>query len=407
VRKAIRKALNPASVAKVDARLTALGKLSTHELESVWGVTVPLALWMLDELTSAPKRDESDESDESDSDEGGSGSGTAGDEPAPATEDGDEPEPSDDGDDSGADTSDDESESDGAPADSKASEDGDESSDDAAGDDSGEGAEEDADADDEAMLGKPDAGGDAGAVCARPSAGADGGRRHVPWVIPEVLEPALTVPIASRLGNTAVRSSDTGSALRWSGLHRMQTDGVVFRKTRHRPGALQRGTLLIDMSGSMSLSNETVEMLIDKLPYATVAGYRGSPSAGKAWIIVLARGGRRVADLNDAAIPYGHGNMCDGPALLWLSRQQRPLLWVCDGSVTGEGDGYSSQLVAECAAIMQAAGIVQVTGKRYGSGELQAYSCHVERGCPTLTEKNVREMLRTIESGRTESGRTE
>lgn len=398
IRRKIREGISADAAARVDARLAEVAKASTRQLRSVWETTVPLALWLLEELTSSEKPKPSEEGEPGEPEEGeGEGDSDADAEEGDKKEEGggsggDASAPEEDSDDSSAAVDEPEGGDTGESAEGVAPHGaGDPPMDEppagTEGGPEGDGGEEgDADADE--VLGEPDAD---GTVCAQEPGK---GERELAWVIPKVLEPELRVPVANRSGNTAIRSSDTGTALRWSGLHRMQTDGVVFRKTRRRPGALQRGTVLIDMSSSMSLDNATIEMLIDNLPHATIAGYRGSTRLGKAWIVVLARNGRRV-DMAD--VPYGGGNMCDGPALLWLSRQQRPLVWVCDGYVTGTGDSYSTQLVEECAAIMRVAGIVQVARNDSGLG---AYSCLQTTGAPSLEPESVRKVLREIECGR-------
>lgn len=223
------------------------------------------------------------------------------------------------------------------------------------------GTEEDA-----AALGEPDA---HEGACGSPMTKGGGEdmwsrRREARWIIPTVEEPALTVPL--RGGNAMVTTAETGTALRWVSLHRIATDGVVFRKVRRRPGALQRGTMLIDVSGSMSFTNADLDAIIAAMPYATVAVYAGRPGK-QAWVTVVARNGRRVASLGALRVTQAGGNTCDGPALLWLSRQATPRLWVCDGQVTSDTDCVDDGLAKQCAAIMEAGGILQVAQEYAGT----------------------------------------
>lgn len=320
IRDAVAPTVEPGMLARVDAFLARLATMPTREL-SVLRCTLPLARI----IAGATK----------DSGGGSEGSGEGSDASGKG-----EPKPGD-GEDDGS------GEGDGPDGD--------------AGDEDG-GSE--GDAEDRAMLGKPDRKpGKPGRTCAHASGkhgkGESGDSND--WIIPEVVEPPLT-EVASCEANHAVTTAETGTSLRWSHLYRLQTDGLVFRRLKRRPGAIQRGTVLIDGSGSMTLTNEAIDGLIGILPYATVAMYSGRrwTKPESAHIVVLARNGRRVARLHDC--PRGHGNMCDGPALLWLSRQPGPRLWLCDGYVTVSGDANSARANEEASAIMSAAGIVQVSG---------------------------------------------
>jgi hypothetical protein len=181
-------------------------------------------------------------------------------------------------------------------------------------------------------------------------------RNPLEWWMPEVVEPPLDVVRVS--GNACVTAAETGTRLRWHHAHRIVTDGVVFRRAKRRPGTLQRGTVLIDASGSMDWSNEDLAEIVTLLPHATVAIY--SCAGSSAWIVVVAREGRVVRDINDyGLVPRGGGNGCDGPALLWLSRMPGPRLWVSDAEVVGRY-GQHASLTEECKVIMEAAGIVQL-----------------------------------------------
>jgi len=56
----------------------------------------------------------------------------------------------------------------------------------------------------------------------------------------------------------------------------------------------------------------------------------------------------------------GNGNIVDGPALKWLSKQITARLWVSDGLVTGKHDAASINLAIECQNICHRAGIKRV-----------------------------------------------
>lgn len=224
-------------------------------------------------------------------------------------------------------------------------------------------------------------------------------RYTIPWIIPEVVEPPLEANNRG-VGNFAVTSAETGIQLRWHSLHRIVTDGVVFRRAARRPGALQKGTVLIDISGSMSFTDKNLQAIINMLPHATIAVYSGEiPYVGaqKAYVVVVGRNGKRVHSLED--IPRGGGNMCDGPALLWLSRQAAPRLWICDGGVTGKGDQQALYMLDECQAIMTAGGILQLRSARDGRYYKIIASKTLGHGVAPGVE-GFKQVLKDIEKGR-------
>lgn len=126
-------------------------------------------------------------------------------------------------------------------------------------------------------------------------------------------------------------------------LHRYLTDPHkrVFDRTIKGKG----GVVIIDCSGSMSLSRDDVMSIVTSSPGCTVLAYGvqswdkgddGEATVPNAW--VLADGGRIV----DTMPEMGGGNGVDLPALKWAVEQRRssrtPIVWVCDGHVTGYGD---------------------------------------------------------------------
>lgn len=395
---AIRPACDVRAVEAVDAWLARLPRMAEREL-SVLRVTVPLAM-LLDDLQRGRMEEEDGETGEACKGRGKRGKGEA------SAESEREEEEDEDEDDGADEDEDDEDESDAGDGEAgEEDEPGDGSADDAAGDEDDDGAADTGDDDDAGdvgteedaeALGEPDAHeGACGSPMAKGGAEDGGGGRDgrpARWIIPTVEEPALTVPL--RGGNAMVTTAETGSALRWASLHRIATDGVVFRKVRRRPGALQRGTVLIDVSGSMSFENADLDAIIAAMPYATVAVYAGQPG-GRAWVTVVARNGRRVASLGALKVTRAGGNTCDGPALLWLSRQATPRLWVCDGVVTRDDDRADADLAKQCAAIMESAGILQVV--RVGA-EVRVTRRMVDGRAPRVAE--LLQAVRDLERGR-------
>lgn len=155
---------------------------------------------------------------------------------------------------------------------------------------------------------------------AKPFAGRAWGRMTID-------EPNRPLPSTSR--RSCHQARDYGTYLR--NPHRMPVDGRVF-STKKTARAV---SLLIDASGSMSLSDQNLVTILRAVPAAVVACYSGDRDKGV--LRVLAKDGRRVTgDL--VTRPSGCCNVIDGPALDWLAAQPAPRFWLSDGGVTGIGD---------------------------------------------------------------------
>jgi hypothetical protein len=139
-------------------------------------------------------------------------------------------------------------------------------------------------------------------------------------------------------------------------VHRWAVDGRIFKRWRPAPG----GTVLVDMSGSMSLSADDLREIVLAAPAATVAIYSGRQTSGR--ITIVARLGKVASerDMDRARAKSGGGNVIDGPALRWLAGQPGPRVWVSDGYVTGKNDRFAKNLVAEAFAIVKRCGIHRV-----------------------------------------------
>jgi hypothetical protein len=152
------------------------------------------------------------------------------------------------------------------------------------------------------------------------------------------------------------RFSDTGVIP--TAVHRLPVDGSVFTTKRRAKG----GTILCDLSGSMSYDDSDVDRILREAPAATVAFYAGGRErrtmqpVGR--IVVAAERGRAsTVDAVTDAMPGGE-NFIDGPALRWLARQPAPRVWVSDQGVGGVDDfGIGGPCHNECLAICKAAGI--------------------------------------------------
>lgn len=115
-----------------------------------------------------------------------------------------------------------------------------------------------------------------------------------------------------------------------------------------RKGPRLGGTLLLDISGSMSWATEETKELIETHPAMTIAAYSGRNTSGR--LTIIARHGRITGD-DKWRIGHGGGNVVDGRALEWLAAQPGPRVWFSDGGVTGHGDGAYEDLQRECARI--------------------------------------------------------
>lgn len=160
----------------------------------------------------------------------------------------------------------------------------------------------------------------------------------------DVRSVALTHTIKEAQIGRRERAHDSGSVPRF--MHRYNIDGRIFGRRRKAPG----GTVLVDASGSMSLSMEDIEKIITAAPCATVAMYSGKADTGS--ITVIARGGHRAdaKAIERVRNVVGGGNIIDGPALAWLGKQAEPRLWVCDGYITGCNDTGSAALTTSAFA---------------------------------------------------------
>lgn len=136
-------------------------------------------------------------------------------------------------------------------------------------------------------------------------------------------------------------------------INRMLTDPEMRIFDRHAKG--KGGVVLIDQSGSMSLSNEDIQNIIAQAPGCVIIGY--SHRAGNDGTIpnvwVIADRGKVASEVPDG----NGGNGVDGPAIRFAQAKRRngePFVWVCDGYVTdGTKDQYYQNLGDECATLVK------------------------------------------------------
>lgn len=126
-------------------------------------------------------------------------------------------------------------------------------------------------------------------------------------------------------------------------------DRAILDSRGRRPG----GTLLIDISGSMSWSREQINALLEELPALTVALYSSSnPKGDEGQISIVARSGRIVSSDWKSSRSHSGNNLCDGVAVSWLCKQPGPRIWLSDGAATGPasagGEMRNSAYVGDC-----------------------------------------------------------
>lgn len=189
------------------------------------------------------------------------------------------------------------------------------------------------------------------------------------WGTMTVHRPPLVQRLPPKWAIRKGRPAETGDLPKR--YERYCVDMAVF--TQRKRG--RRGTVLVDMSGSMRLSAKQVLEILDAAPAARVAGYSGGGERGV--LRIFAARGRRVADAH-VSPPCVGGNVVDGPALQWLAKQKGPRIWVSDAGVTGVDDVPSSALTAEALRIKRMGAIVRVPQpedaavilRRHGKGGL-------------------------------------
>jgi len=146
----------------------------------------------------------------------------------------------------------------------------------------------------------------------------------------------LTRNVAGRLGRKRVATNIGVNPRR---IDRILTDPEmrIFDRTIKGSG----GIVLVDMSGSMQISESQLRDLVEASPGCVVIGYSHKPrSSGIPNVWILANRGKVCA-----SIPRGNGgNGVDGPALQFaqkLRKKGETFIWVCDGAVTVSDDSIA------------------------------------------------------------------
>ena len=192
--------------------------------------------------------------------------------------------------------------------------------------------------------------------------------REAMWEELKVSTPALERNVMGAIGRKRVATNVGRSPRRMSRLL-TDPDKRIFDRTVKGAG----GVVLMDTSGSMSLSHDEVMEMVLSAPSALVAQYSGGRT-NRPNLYVVANKGKCVRELPS---PNG-GNGCDAPAIRWaVSKRQRsnsPLIWITDGGVTGKGDAWYEDLVMECIALIKQYGIYTAETPEQAIAMLKAMS---------------------------------
>jgi hypothetical protein len=159
----------------------------------------------------------------------------------------------------------------------------------------------------------------------------------------------LTVQVKGQLFKRK-KAKETGKRIAYPSRILTDPQKRIFSQKPKNSG----GIVVIDLSGSMSLSISQVEALVEASPGAYVIGYSHQRRTKNTNAWVLADRGKRVSDLKH--VNAGNGNGVDGPVLAHAISKRRgsePIIWVCDGLVTTSEDGYSRDLAYLCAELVK------------------------------------------------------
>lgn len=162
------------------------------------------------------------------------------------------------------------------------------------------------------------------------------------WHPVRLARPELRTPQTGTLARSHRRRVDHGRII--AAPTRLYTDPMrraFYRKTRGY-GA----TVVLDISGSMSLDADDVADILNAAPGATIYAYRNRHNNEPNLYRLAADG--RAADPENIPTPGG-SNGLDGPALRIAARGHRagePFIWITDGAYNGTQRGAPDKLLA-------------------------------------------------------------
>ena len=141
------------------------------------------------------------------------------------------------------------------------------------------------------------------------------------------------------------RNQDSGVVPK--NMHRLTTDRKVFQTRKTVAG----GSMMIDCSGSMGMSQRDIEEVVELLPASWIAGYVGyrerNSDGYDGDIRIIADNGRTDTYSIGELTVYGNNNI-DFEALQLLATKPEPRIWVSDQQVIGVNEqGMISNLTHE------------------------------------------------------------
>lgn len=118
------------------------------------------------------------------------------------------------------------------------------------------------------------------------------------------------------------------------------------------------GIVVIDISGSMNLTQKDIEAIVEAAPASVIMAYSDCGGGPNAWL--LANRGWRVRDIGNIG---GQNNGVDGTALTWAIRHKKygeDLVWVTDGQITSTSGGQRDELAIQCAKLVKKHKIIMI-----------------------------------------------
>lgn len=188
----------------------------------------------------------------------------------------------------------------------------------------------------------------------KPKAGKGSGGSDPNWGEAHFVEVPLTESLPAWKLQKRNRAVDEGTIPRY--MHRWPTDKRVF----HRSKRVEGGTVLVDVSGSMHLTVDQIDDIIETIPAGTIATYSGNNNHdGTGQIRIVAKDGKR-AKAEDLRADEHELNVIDGPALEWLGDQSYPRIWVSDGLVTDRDEDVTPIAVKDAKRLVRQNRITRV-----------------------------------------------
>ena len=182
------------------------------------------------------------------------------------------------------------------------------------------------------------------------------------WGDMHIWRPPRPLLFPARMKSKKWRPTDQGTVFRYP--QRWLADQTGFAYKGIKEGGC---SMLIDVSGSMSLSPADILAVMEAMPASLIATYSGQTThdairrggtrpIGK--LTIVGEKGRRAEECNLRT--GGRNNLVDGPALRWLAKQKGPRYWISDGGVTGRSGASEVSLYAECILICRQAHIMRI-----------------------------------------------